>query len=717
MALAITDDHEALGSVTRDVLTGRGGYALARAHLDRAEDLLDPIWAEVCRLGWPGIHIGEEYGGQGFGLPELVVVLEEVGRYVVPIPLLSSGLGSAVIQAVGTDAQKNALLPGLAAGEQVCAVGTTGGALSLADGLVSGDAGPVLAAGVADVLLLPLGEDLVLVRTTDPGVEVEAVDSLDPTVRVARVTLTGVEVDEAALVRGGRPVAERLGRLLAAAEAVGGAYACTEMAVNYARVREQFGRPIGTFQAVKHHCADMRVAAELGTALVWDAARIGSDSAQADLLAAAAANIALPAYQEAAQKNIQLHGGIGFTWEHDAHLHLRRSIANGVVFGGEHPPEDDVARLAAAGVRRTFELDLPEDAEFYRGQARAYLEKFSGVTDSERRRSLAESGYLVPHWPEPYGRNAGPVEQLVIEEEFADVELPSLGIGGWVVLTLLQQGNDEQRKRWVGPSLAGDYQWCQLFSEPGAGSDSASVRTRAIRVEDGWRVTGQKVWTSGAQHCNIGLATVRTDPDAAKHAGITTMVIDMTAAGVSVRPLREITGEAMFNEVFLDDVFVPDVDVVGEVNGGWKVARATLGNERVSIGAGSREGLSAYALLPLLSTSAPRDAELWRVAGRLIAQELAMRLLNVRSAARAVAGGGPGVEGNITKLLSAEHAQRVTEAGLRIAGRAAISGGETELMFEYLFDRCLSIAGGTSEITRNVIAERILGLPRDPLIK
>ncbi|URN04646.1 hypothetical protein LUW74_15865 [Actinomadura madurae] len=195
------------------------------------------------------------------------------------------------------------------------------------------------------------------------------------------------------------------------------------------------------------------------------------------------------------------------------------------------------------------------------------------------------------------------------------------------------------------------------------------------------------------------------------------MAVDLTAPGVTIRPLREITGQALFNEVFFDDVFVPDEDVVGEPNDGWRVARATLGNERVSIGGGSREGLSAWDLPGIARRYGVTDTEHTRAIARLVTEEQAMRALNLRQATRAVAGAGAGPEGNVTKLLSSEHAQRVTELAVELSGTAAVTGDEEAIMFEYLFGRCLSIAGGTSEITRNVIAERILGLPRDPLAR
>jgi 3-oxochol-4-en-24-oyl-CoA dehydrogenase len=232
----------------------------------------------------------------------------------------------------------------------------------------------------------------------------------------------------------------------------------------------------------------------------------------------------------------------------------------------------------------------------------------------------------------------------------------------------------------------------------------------------GWRITGQKVWTSTAQLCNRGLATVRTDVSAPKHKGITAMVIDLTAPGVEVRPLREITGEALFNEVFFDDVFVPDADVVGEVNAGWIVARATLGNERISICGGILGG-AAIELLPVLDDYAPSDAGLRRELGRLLADEQAMQAINLRRAARAVAGAQPGAEGSVTKLLASVHGQRATELAMRALGPAGVDGSEPRRAASYLLGRSMTIAGGTTEIGKNVIAERLLGLPRDPLVR
>ncbi len=309
-----------------------------------------------------------------------------------------------------------------------------------------------------------------------------------------------------------------------------------------------------------------------------------------------------------------------------------------------------------------------------RDEVRAFAERLEGLDAAAQREALIETGYVMPHWPRPWGRDAGAVEQLVIEQEFAaaGVARPQYSITGWVILTLIQHATEDQVARWVLPALRQDVIWCQLFSEPDAGSDAAGVKTRGTRVDGGWLVNGQKVWTSGAHYASFGLATIRTDPDAPKHQGITTMVIDMHADGVEVRPLRMVTGQSEFNEVFFNDVFVPDDDVVGPVNGGWTVARATLGNESVSIGSGGGGGQMQAAMVV-----APFDAHPERLGGgasrigRYIAQSEAMAALNMRSAHRAVAGGGPGPEGNVTKLV-------LSEIGHEAAAiMAALGGPET----------------------------------------
>ena len=718
MPIAITEDHRALDETVSDFLAKHDARGAARALLEAATEPVPAFWADLAALGWLGLHLPEDVGGSGFGLPELVVVVEELGRAVSPGPFVPTVIASAVIDAAGSDDLRARVLPGLADGSVLGGV-ALGADLTVRGGAASGSATTVLGGGLAQLLVLPAGDDVVVVDASAAGVTVTVPQNIDPTRRAARVTLEGAPAD---VIPGGRHLLTDLGRLIVAAEATGIAAECTEQAAAYAKARLQFGRPIAMFQAVKHHCANMLVASELATATVWDAARAAGDGGdQLTLTAAEAAVLALVAADECANLNIQVHGGIGFTWEHDAHLFLRRATALAAVVDAEAAAHD-VLDLVRGGTTRARTIDLPPEAEPMRDEVRAFAEGIKGLDANAQRDAMIETGYVMPHWPRPYGRDAGAVEQLVIEQEFAaaGTRRPQYGITAWVILTLIQHANEDQVARWVSPALRQEVIWCQLFSEPDAGSDAAGVKTRGTRVEGGWLVNGQKVWTSGAHYSSFGLATIRTDPDVPKHAGITTMVIDMHAEGVEVRPLRMVTGQSEFNEVFFNDVFVSDDDVVGPVNSGWTVARATLGNESVSIGAGGGGGSLAPGTL-----IAPFDAHPERLAGgagrigRYLSTTHAMAALNLRSAHRAVVGGGPGPEGNVTKLVLSElgHEAAAVMAALSGPESAYAEGAGAVTASMVLMHRAMSIAGGTSEIKRNQIGERILGLPRDPLVK
>jgi 3-oxochol-4-en-24-oyl-CoA dehydrogenase len=718
MPIAISEEHRALAQSVADFLTRHQSRAAARSLLEAETDARPAFWAELGGLGLLGLHVPEDLGGSGFGLAETLVVAEQMGRYLAPGPFVPTVITSAVLAAAGPEDLQKRLLPGLADGTVVGAA-ALGGEVTYADGAATGQAGVVISGHLADVLLVPAGDDVLVVEKPTGGIHAEVPANLDQSRRAARVRL---DAALATVLPGARQLLTDVARAVLAAEATGIAAETTEQAAEYAKIRQQFGRPIATFQAVKHHCANMLVAAELATAAGWDAGRAGLDGGdQLSFTAAIAAVLASPAAVGNANLNIQVHGGIGFTWEHDAHLYLRRATAIAAVLGTEQAAIE-VTDLVRRGVRRAAAIDLPPEAEPIRDAIGPDVARLRDLTGDARKQALIESGYAMPHWPRPWGRDAGAVEQLVIEQEFAaaGIKRPSLGITSWIILTLIQHASPEQVARWVRPALSQDVIWCQLFSEPGAGSDAAGIRTRATRAEGGWLINGQKVWTSGAHVSDFGLATVRTNPDAPKHEGITTMVIDMHAPGVSVRPLKMPNGNSEFNEIFFDDVFVPDADVVGPIDGGWTVARATLGNESVSIGGGDG-GMT----MPIKAFIAPLDAHPERVAGgagrvgRHIARTQAMGVLNQRAAYRAVGGGGPGPEGNITKLLLSEIGHETAAIMAELAGpdAAFLDGPGAMGAALMLMNRALSIAGGTSEIKRNQIAERILGLPRDPLVK
>ena len=737
MPIALTDEHEAQRLSARRWLDAHCPSSVPRALLDEEVETLQPVWKEMAAQGWLGIHLPEEFGGQGFGLFELAVILEETGWSVLPGPLLPTVVTSALVAEAMEPAAAGRILPGLIDGSVTAALSfgdthldfvgdeATGGVV------VSGTLRPLLGAATASVVLAPARHQdgtetwcLIDVPGPEGRAQVTPLGSLDATRRVG-----AVEVD--ALVVGAdrqlRSLTTRRLRQVAvtlmAAEHVGGARWCLETATEYAKVRVQFGRPIGQFQAVKHRLADMAVRVEQMTAVAWDAAVAvsvpadGPDSVE--LASATAGALSFDGYVRSSQECLQLLGGIGFTWEHDLHLHFKRAHADRQLIGDTDVFRREVASVAGAGVRRELTADLPDEAESARAGLAPLMAELAAAPDAERRAALVDAGLVVPHWPKPWGRDAGAVEQVVIDQQLAEVGIvrPHIGISAWALPVIIASGTEEQCARWVRPSLLGELAWCQLFSEPGAGSDLASLSTRAVRTEGGWLLTGQKVWTSMAQQADWGICLARTDPSAPKHEGITFFIVEMRSAGLDIRPLRELTGAALFNEVFLDEVFVPDDCVIGGVNNGWSAARMTLANERISMSSGSTYGIGVESLLKLARRlgDAISPGTLVRV-GALLAEAQSISLMAHRSTLLALAGSDPGPAAGLRKLLGAEHEQRLQELGLSMLGAegATTEGPSQRWIQGLLFTRCLTIAGGTSEVQRNVIAERILGLPRDP---
>lgn len=711
MPFAVNEDHQALAEVVRQFLTDQESTRQTRQIIDSQDcATLPPLWKSVREMGWLGLHLPEEVGGEGFGLAEVAVIVYEMARNVAPGPFISAVIASATLDRTGTAEQRDTWLPKLATGELIAAVAWTGNLRMNATAL-NGAAPAVLGAAGADMLLLPVGDDLVVVGAATPGVRVDVPAQADPARAIAVVHCHEAAVS--AVLPGARVLAERIARLLAAAEGAGIAAGCVEQAGAYAQVREQFGRTIATFQAVKHRCADMLVDAELAASAAWGAARIAPDDEHADYSTTVAVVQALPAAVRCAESNIQVHGGIGYTWEHDAHLYYKRALALSTLFEANTTAAARLSVLSRAGGRQPVKVAMDRtEADTYRAGVWNLRDRLGRLGEQERHEHLVDEGYLFPHYPRPFGRGAGPVEQLVIEEELSDIPRPDLGIGEWIVPTIIQCGTPGQLERWVRPTMLGELRFCQLFSEPGAGSDAAAISTKAVRVEGGWRVTGQKVWTTDAARCNRGLATVRTDPSAPKRAGVSAMVLDLKADGVVVRPLRDITGEALFNEVFLDDVFVPDDDVLGDVGAGWKVVRATIGNERVSIGAST--GGTTFSAHDLARLGGTALSDVFTI-GRLVAEQDAMALLGLQHVERTIAGDRIGAEGNITKLLSAEHAQRVMQSAAEALGPGFAVGARQDVYAKLLYVRGLTMGGGTSEMSRNQIAEQLLGFPRDPL--
>jgi len=344
-------------------------------------------------------------------------------------------------------------------------------------------------------------------------------------------------------------------------------------------------------------------------------------------------------------------------------------------------------------------------------------------------RRLATAGFVVPHWPRPWGLDARPAEQLALDEVARELEVPRpvnpIGIG-WAGPTLLVAGTEEQQQSWLPGLLDGSELWCQLFSEPGAGSDLSSLTTRAEIDGDEYIVNGQKVWTTLAHWARWGILLARTDPDAEPHRGITYFVVDMRSPGIEVRPIVQITGTHEFNEVYFTDVRVPAANVVGDVHDGWRLAKVTLGNERVSLsgeGALWGRGPTANDVLQLVRDhGGTQDALLrQRLAQLFIASEV-LRLIRLRTVAARVRGLEPGPEASVRKALADVHGQQVMETAMALAGPYGMCAdhgpyGEPDVagwQYGYMYARALTIGGGTSEVQRNILGEKVLGLPREP---
>jgi alkylation response protein AidB-like acyl-CoA dehydrogenase len=708
-ALAGTEDQIALADAVRGFAHSAAVTAQARTAMDEPADRLPECWHGLARQELLALP----FDG---GVTDVCVAVAELARSLTPGPVVPTLLAALLVARYGDAPTREHVEAGLRDGSFSATVPVGGvllGGAAVSELLLERDGGWSLVR--ADTVTL----------ASSPGV--------DPTRRVATLTdglaatgrslpgLTGSEVAAYAAV-------------LLAADAVGTAAWCLDTAVDYAKVREQFGAPIGRFQAVKHRCADMLCGLELARAATWDAAGAleetpvdlsSADRSACELAVAVAAAVAPQAAVEAAKSLVQVLGGIGFTWEHDAHLYLKRALADRQLLGGAVTWQRRAAELARAGVRRRRSVELGPEADGHRREVRELLARLTELPEDERRIAIADAGYLVPHWPVPHGRAAGPVEQLVIDAEFAraGMDRPDLVIGNWALPTILAHGSEQQRARFGPPTLHGELTWCQMFSEPGAGSDLASLQTKAVRVEGGWSLTGQKVWTSQAQVADWAICLARTSNGARRHDGITYFLVDMRSPGLEVRPLRELTGEALFNEIFLNDVFVPDDCIVGEVDGGWRLARTTLANERVAMSSGAAFPSGVEDLLATLEHSATAgqgcldDALLVEV-GRLVCLAQADAMLGVRATLARVSGTDrtdPGAASSVRKLVGMHLRQDVAELALELLGPGATALPDevsARALHRFLATRALTIAGGTSEVLHNVIGERILGLPR-----
>jgi len=740
MALAITTEQEQLADAVTKFAARHAPVDTSRAAFDSiAAGELPSWWAEFTANGFNAVHLPEDAGGQGGTLADMACVIEAAAAALLPGPLLSTATASAVAALAGAAATP--LLAELADGATAAVVLPEHSSVhAVRDGdswRLNGSTGTTLGICAAQRILVAAhaGEAadrwFVLDTRSDAGLTVEQQRGTDLSTDVGVLHLADHRVPATAVLSDIPTERARCVVVaLAACAAAGTVRRGVEMAVDFIRVREQFGKPVGSFQALQHKAAVLLVNSEMASAAAWDAVRANDEPLEQHRLAAASAAVmALAAGPDLTLDALVMFGAIGYTWEHDMHLYWRRATSLAASLGPTTQWERNAGELART-LKRSTAIHLGDVEAEFRAHVAGVLDRAAALrnetpTDDRRapglaygsqRDLLAEAGLVAPHLAPPWGLGASPVQQVIITEEFdkrSAVTRPSLNIAEWILPTILDRGTDAQRERFAWPMLRGTQRWCQLFSEPGAGSDLASLSTRAQKVDGGWLINGHKVWTSSAHLAQYGAMLARTDPDAPKHRGISYFLIDMSSPGLEVSPIKQASGHADFNECFFTDVFVPDDMLVGEPGDGWELAMGTVAVERTAIGNYVNIDRSAALRHMAAAEGLDHDATV-RALGQIEAHTTAIKAMVLRETLRLVEGQSAGPASSIAKYAMVMLLRRAATATLGLTGRLAMLEKSDPPVIEPYFDMPSElIGGGTPEIQLTIIASMILGLPRN----
>jgi len=730
--LAITAEQEQLTDAVSQFAARHAPIDKTRASFDAiAAGELPAWWGEFTDNGFHAVHVAEAAGGQGGTLADVGCVIEAAAAALLPGPLLSTVTAIAVARMT-----TSTVLAKLVAGATGVVVlpehsdiraARTGGQWRL-----SGTTGSVLGLCAARHLLVASsdGSHWFVVDATQPGATLTAQRGTDLCTDVGVLRLEDVAVSDDSVLDGiDTDRARCIVVGLAACAAAGTVRRCAEAATDYIRTREQFGRPIGAFQALQHKAAALRVNAELAAAAAWDAVRAEDESIEQHWLAAAvAARMALSPSPELALDALLMFGAVGYTWEHDAHLYWRRATSLSASLGPYTQWSRAAGQLSLTHKRSTT-VELGDIEADFRNRVARVLDQAAMVTNefpAEDRREvglargtqrnvIAEAGLVAAQLPAPWGVGANAIQQVILSEEFAKrpgVTRPSLGIAEWILPTILTFGTDAQRERFAGSILRGEVRWCQLFSEPGAGSDLASLTTRAVKVDGGWQVNGRKIWTSLADRAQFGALLARTDPDARKHQGISYFLVDMSWPGVEVTPIKQASGRSEFNEVLLTDVFIPDDMLVAGPGDGWTLALSTMAVERTAIG-NYVEHDRTGALRHVAETIGPEQDSALQALGDVEAYTTAIKMMVLRETLRQVQGQQPGPTSSMAKYAMVSLLRLASASTLAVTGRLAMLEESEPAIFQPYFDAPAElIGGGTAEIQLTIIASMILGLPQ-----
>lgn len=747
-SLPTDDDRELLRTSIRRCLL-QAWPAENAVELAREPAAVDRIWTELAELGIGALGRDPVIGG----LRELIVAMEELGRAACPAPLAGAALANLALSAHADDAAAE-LLSGLETGKVRVGYGFGGhdgdpnaGKLSHADCHVDGEVAFVEGAVDATHLLVVLeGPALAIVAANAAGLSITTTEGLSVP-PLARAVFRGVPATIIPVAASQVEDWNLMLRLLLQARALGAAARGLDLAVDYAKERQQFGQPIGRFQAIQHKLADTLINVEGSRATLLNAAESydhGNPLWRAYGLASFA--FASPALRQATLEVHHVFAGIGYAEEHEAPRHFRRAHGDLVRLGGAPRARAQLARhlldkghslpdhdLGVAGnafrkeVRDWLQQHWVEDAAL-REKALPFEQRHLNFKDARYAAALAETGWAAASWPKAHGGQARtPMEQLALMEELQRVDAPLVSAGDIQAFALMEFGTEKQKAELLPRIRKGEIWFALGYSEPGAGSDLASLKTTAVRDGDAWLINGQKIWTTGAERADYLWLAARTDPQARPaHAGISVFIVPMDTPGITVRPSMAMYGHTFCQE-FLDNVRVPLDALVGPLNGGWKVLTCALAHERIIMGGNVASLRRRFEQLvdnvrrledaegqPLKNDRAVRE----RI-GTLAAEIEVARQLLVNSIRMTERGLIPVHEAAMSKVFTSELMERLGEAALDIIGASAslaegAAGAIAEGRLEQLLRHSIMyvVGGGTAQIQRNLIAQRGLQLPR-----
>jgi alkylation response protein AidB-like acyl-CoA dehydrogenase len=755
---SLTDDERMIRDAASD-------YCSRDPEMRRVRDLRgqrpshDPgAWREMAAMGWLGCNMPEHLGGTLMTHSQRSLLLEQYGRSLAPEPLIAAAiLGGGIVLRGSNEALKERWLPSLVSGDWVPSLAwqeapaqscvdsiTTRATLRNGSLVLDGSKRFVPNGESAHAFVVSAtghdGFGLYVVGRDAPGLKITIQERVDGGTWTA-LELEGVAVSADSTVASGpaaSTVLERVldeGRLAVSAELVGLMSRAFEMTVDYIKVREQFGKRIGSFQALQHRATDLLSLVELSRAVLRQSARRFDESDNVSVRAQAASQAkarAADAALKVVKGCIQLHGGIGYTDEHNIGLFLKRAMVLASWLGGAAEHRSRFGRMAE---EMASEVESSAPLGPFRADVRRYLADHfpsewcfpptrMSLKETELwQRKLAEKGWMAPGWPTEYGGMGLPAfDQIGMQEEFDRHGVSIIPNNGVALLgpLLIRYGSDEQKRTHLPCILSGEVLWAQGYSEPGAGSDLASVRTRAVLDGDSFIVNGQKTWTSFAHEADMIFLLARTDQAAKKQDGISFLLADIRSPGITVRRIRNLTGESEFCEVFFDNVRVPRESLVGALNKGWSMAKSLLGSERISIGSPRLAKYPLRLLRGLMMTGGRFEEPLVRARFdelRLDVEDLGA--LFVRMAEVLRRGGELGAEVSILKIWVTEAMQRVTDLMLEFQAEQGTvdepvlltDGTAVHVAGQYFLSRPATIYGGSSEIQRNILAKAVLDLP------